>query len=137
MVDLPYKRRTVAWRVESMTGARFVHDMLEQLGWEVLIADAQKVKDLAPPARKTDKIDALVLAVLFERDLVTVQQQSSWQAASGSPGSGEATQQPSPRQVCRLSLSASAPMPSATPGSAHHKPKAALSARPVRTPAAR
>jgi transketolase N-terminal domain/subunit len=25
--------------IESMTGARFVHDTLEQLGWEVLIAD--------------------------------------------------------------------------------------------------
>src|SRR5215211_5962760 len=30
--------------IESMTGARFVHDALERLGWEVLIADAQKVK---------------------------------------------------------------------------------------------
>ena len=36
--------------IESMTGARFVHDTLEQLGWEVLIADAQKVKGLAPLA---------------------------------------------------------------------------------------
>src|SRR3989442_14526184 len=27
--------------IESMTGARFVHDTLEQLGWEVLIAAAQ------------------------------------------------------------------------------------------------
>ncbi len=44
--------------IESMTGARFVHDSLEQLGWEVLIADAQKVKGLAPLACKTDKIDA-------------------------------------------------------------------------------
>ncbi len=53
-----------------MTGARFVHDSLEQLGWEVLIADAQKVKGLAPLACKTDKIDARVLAVLSQRDLV-------------------------------------------------------------------
>jgi transposase len=53
-----------------VTGARFVHDTLEQLGWEVLIADAQKVKGLAPLACKTDKIDARVLAVLSERDLV-------------------------------------------------------------------
>jgi len=30
--------------IESMTGARFVHDTLEQFGWDVLIADAQKVK---------------------------------------------------------------------------------------------
>ena len=56
--------------IESMTGARFVHDTLERLGWEVLIADAQKVKGLAPFACKTDKIDAEVLAVLSHRDLV-------------------------------------------------------------------
>ncbi len=56
--------------IESMTGARFVHDTLEQLGWDVLIADAQKVKGLAPLACKTDKIDAQVLAVLSHRDLV-------------------------------------------------------------------
>src|SRR5664280_3056603 len=56
--------------IESMTGARFVHDTLERFGWEVLIADAQKVKGLAALACKTDKIDARVLAVLSERDLV-------------------------------------------------------------------
>jgi transposase len=56
--------------IESMTGARFVHDTLERLGWEVLIADAQRVKGLAPLACKTDKIDAQVLAVLSHRDLV-------------------------------------------------------------------
>src|SRR6188472_3146684 len=56
--------------IESMTGARFVHDTLEQLGWEVLIADALKVKGLAPLACKTDRIDARVLAVLSYRDLV-------------------------------------------------------------------
>jgi transposase len=56
--------------IESMTGARFVHDTLERYGWDVLIADAQKVKGLAPLACKTDKIDARVLAVLSERDLV-------------------------------------------------------------------
>ena len=56
--------------IESMNGARFVHDTLEELGWEVLIADAQKVMGLAPLACKTDKIDAKVLAVLSQRDLV-------------------------------------------------------------------
>jgi transposase len=56
--------------IESMTGARFVHDALEQLGWDVRIADAQKVKGLAPLACKTDKIDARVLAVLSQRNLV-------------------------------------------------------------------
>ena len=34
--------------IESMTGARFVHDQLEELGWDVLIADAAKDKGLAP-----------------------------------------------------------------------------------------
>ena len=56
--------------IESMTGARFVHDTLEEAGWEVLVADAQKVKGLAPLACKTDRIDARVLAELSWRDLV-------------------------------------------------------------------
>jgi transposase len=56
--------------VESMTGARLVHDALEQEGWSVEIADAQKVKGLAPLACKTDRIDSMVLAVLSQRDLV-------------------------------------------------------------------
>jgi transposase len=56
--------------VESMTGARLVHDTLEAEGWSVEIADAQKVKGLAPLACKTDRIDSLVLATLSQRDLV-------------------------------------------------------------------
>jgi transposase len=56
--------------IESMTGARLVHDTLEQQGWSVEIADAQKVKGLAPLACKTDRIDSMVLAVLSHRDLV-------------------------------------------------------------------
>ena len=67
----------VAWRrepvravIESMTGARFVHDTLERFGWDVLIADAQKAKGLAPLTCKTDRTDARVLAVLSERCLV-------------------------------------------------------------------
>jgi hypothetical protein len=56
--------------VESMNGARFVHDQLELSGWQVAIADAQKVKGLAPLACKTDRIDAWVLAELSRRDLV-------------------------------------------------------------------
>jgi transposase len=69
-------RRVGAYRepirgvIESMTGARFCHDALEEQGWEVEVADAQRVKGLAPLACKTDKIDARVLAVLSHRDLV-------------------------------------------------------------------
>jgi transposase len=63
-------REPVCAVIESMTGARLVHDTLEQEGWDVEIADAQKVKGLAPLACKTDKIDSKVLAVLSHRDLV-------------------------------------------------------------------
>lgn len=71
-------RRVAAYRpespvrgvVESMNGARHIHDELSRLGWDVLVADAQKVKGLAPLACKTDKVDARVLAELSFRDLV-------------------------------------------------------------------
>lgn len=56
--------------VESMSGARFVHDTLEELGWAVEVADAQRVKALAPLTAKTDRIDARVLADLSFRDLI-------------------------------------------------------------------
>jgi transposase len=56
--------------IESMTGARFVHDTLKQLGWDVGIADAHRVKGLAPLACKTDKTDAHVLAILSHRELI-------------------------------------------------------------------
>jgi hypothetical protein len=36
--------RSVRGVIESMNGARLVHDWLEELGWDVLIADARKVK---------------------------------------------------------------------------------------------
>ena len=56
--------------IESMNGARFVHDTRECHGWDVQIADAQRVKGLAPLACKTDRIDAWVLAELCRRHLV-------------------------------------------------------------------
>jgi len=56
--------------IESMNGARFVHDTLERAGWDVEIADAVRVKGLAPLAAKTDRIDARVLAEIARRDLV-------------------------------------------------------------------
>ncbi len=62
--------QAVTAAIESMNGARFVHDQLELAGWDVAIADALKVKGLAPLAAKTDKIDAWVLAELSRRELV-------------------------------------------------------------------
>jgi transposase len=70
LVELRHGPRSVCAVIESMNGARFVHDTLERCGWEVQIADAQKVKGLAPLACKTDRIDAWVLAELSRRDLV-------------------------------------------------------------------
>ncbi len=61
--------------IESMTGARFVHDELEQHGLDVQIADARGAKvavELLGIARsaKTDRLDAWRLAELGRRDLV-------------------------------------------------------------------
>jgi transposase len=70
LVELRHGSRPVRAVIESMNGARFVHDTLERHGWDVEIADAQRVKGLAPLACKTDRIDAWVLAELSRRDLV-------------------------------------------------------------------
>jgi len=67
---LAHYQEPIRAAIESMNGARFVHDELERYGWEVLVADALKVKGLAPLACKTDRIDAGVLAELSRRDLV-------------------------------------------------------------------
>jgi transposase len=69
-VELRHGPVSVRAAIESMNGARFVHDTLERCGWEVEVADAQKVKGLAPLACKTDRIDAWVLAELARHDLV-------------------------------------------------------------------
>src|SRR3954467_12820627 len=57
--------------IESMSGARFVHDPLELRGWRVESADAGQGEGFGPLACKTDKIDAWVLAELSRRDLVS------------------------------------------------------------------
>ena len=75
--------------IESMNGARFVHDTLEELGWEVLVADAQRVKGLAPLACKTDKIDAQVLAVC--RSATWCRRSGCPIRASGASASGRAS----------------------------------------------
>jgi transposase len=67
-----FEPEPVVAAIESMNGARFVHDQLELSGWQVEIADAVKVKGLAPLACKTDRIDARVLAELCWRQLVPV-----------------------------------------------------------------
>ena len=56
--------------VEMMSGAVWVRDQLELAGWQMEVAHARKVRDVAPLACKTDKVDARVLAELCRRDLV-------------------------------------------------------------------
>src|SRR4051812_37341754 len=56
--------------VEMMSGAIWVRDQLSAAGWQVQVAHARKVRDIAPLACKTDKVDARVLAELCRRDLV-------------------------------------------------------------------
>jgi transposase len=56
--------------VEMMSGAVWVRDRLAAAGWRVQVAHAGKVRDVAPLACKTDKVDARVLAELCRRDLV-------------------------------------------------------------------
>ncbi len=53
--------------IESMNGARFVHDELERLGWEVEVCRRAEGEGLAPLMCKTDKIDAWMLAELPAR----------------------------------------------------------------------
>jgi ABC-type multidrug transport system permease subunit len=48
-----------------MNGARFVHDRLELAGWQVEIADAQKVKGLAPLARGAETAQTAGFVLLF------------------------------------------------------------------------
>ena len=56
--------------VEMMSGAFWVRDQLVACGWQVEVADARKVKTIAPLAAKTDKVDARLLAELSRRQLV-------------------------------------------------------------------
>ncbi len=56
--------------LEMMSGALWVRDELASCGWQVEVADARKVKTVAPLAAKTDKVDACLLAELCRRELV-------------------------------------------------------------------
>jgi transposase len=56
--------------LEMMSGALWVRDELVACGWQVEVADARKVKTVAPLAAKTDRVDARLLAELSRRELV-------------------------------------------------------------------
>jgi transposase len=56
--------------IEMMSGAVWVRDQLAAVDWDIRLADARKVKAIAPLACKTDRVDARVLADLARRDLI-------------------------------------------------------------------
>lgn len=55
--------------VEMMSGAVWVRDRLRSAGWQVEVADARRVKAVAPLACKTDRVDARVLAKVGRKEL--------------------------------------------------------------------
>src|SRR5438034_9362163 len=56
--------------LEMVSGALWVGDELASCGWRVEVADARRVKTVAPLAAKTDRVDARLLAGLGRRRLV-------------------------------------------------------------------
>jgi hypothetical protein len=68
LVDRLGAEALVLAAIESMSGARFVCDQLELAG--VRIADAPRVRGLAPLAGETDRIAGWVLAEFAPRDLL-------------------------------------------------------------------
>jgi hypothetical protein len=54
-------------RLEMMSGALWVRDELVAGGGPVEVADERKVKTVAEPAARTDKVDARLLAELSQR----------------------------------------------------------------------
>ncbi|MGZ6651940.1 MAG: IS110 family RNA-guided transposase [Solirubrobacteraceae bacterium] len=89
--------------IEMMSGAVWVRDKLAQAGWEIQIADARKVKAIAPLACKTDRVDARVLAELVP-------------ARPGARGVGAVIQRPGAARA------ASSPRSSRSPQDLGHEP---------------
>jgi transposase len=97
--------------LEMMSGALWVRDELVACGWQVEVADARKVKTVAPLAAKTDKVDARLLAELCRRQLVPAlcgfPRSMSGRCGSGCAGgciwSGSARARKRASLVCRRS----------------------------------
>jgi len=86
--------------LELMSGAVWVRDRLAGAGWAVDVADARKVKNVAPLACKTDKVDVRALAELCRRELVPALRQ---QAEDPVLGRGPHCESPRSRNARRAS----------------------------------
>src|SRR4051812_35066579 len=95
--------------IESMNGARFVHDRLELAGWQVEIADAQKVKGLGA-------------AGLQDRPHRRL---GAGRARPPRPGAGDLAARPAGARRTRASALAAAPRPPPL------EPEAARARRPA------
>src|SRR5947207_11035972 len=107
-------REPVVAAIESMNGARFVHDQLEQAGWDVAIADAVKVKDWrrwrARPTGSTPGYSQSWPAAIWCRRSGCPTQRSAPNASE--PASGSTSSATAP-------LSSSASTPSCSPTANH------------------
>ena len=64
----PWAKKSAAVAVESGGHSRWIHDVLSCLGLSVYVVNPNKVKLISESKRKTDKVDAKVLAELLRMD---------------------------------------------------------------------
>jgi hypothetical protein len=83
-------RSEVSACVKMMSGAVWVRVRLRAAGWVVEVAEASKVKAIAPLACKTDKVDAPVLAELCRRELCHSQLGDGELVRRAAPGADQA-----------------------------------------------
>ncbi len=76
----------VTARLEMISGAAWERDELVACGRQVEVADARKVKTVAPLAAKTDKVDARLLAEPCRRQLVPASWLPSLDERTGAAG---------------------------------------------------
>ena len=59
--------------LETGTHANWVHDLVKQFGHEVIVANARKVRAISANERKSDKVDARMLAKLGRADVTLLE----------------------------------------------------------------
>ena len=89
---------TASW---MMGGAVWVGDRLRAAGCRIEIADARKVKAIAPLARKTDKVDAWVLraGVAYNPAEAYNDTAPSWMSVASPNAAVDGASEPRPRAV--------------------------------------
>jgi transposase len=65
---IPWAKKPVRVAVEAGGHTRWIHDLLSKLGIDAYVVNPHKVKLIAESKKKTDKVDAKVLADLLRMD---------------------------------------------------------------------